>query len=480
MLVKCEQCGAGYDFPVEQLPEDGLRAKCAACGHVMWIRKPGHEDDEDASFDGSIDTPAHAGYSVVHKRPAEVQAPGRALVAASEPPPRVFPPLNDLPADDPDLPAPKPVETIEPRLRADDPDLPAPKPEANPGLPPPGDPNLPAPKPGANRALPPPEDPDLPAPKPRDEPIVRREESADASRGFRLDPADRARREADKPAEPAPEPEPEAPREDVPSMVVDLDHLGTPPPAPKEPEPGPPAPDTSAFTPLTSTPAMPAARPKPAMRDAATMLVAAPEDPGDIRPVKPPSLWQLTLAVFLLSLGAFLGFVSWRNDWRPVWEQPDHSLKVAFGMVREPTVAAPRVRDVVEETPLKGNLEIRGVQIELVQTGKKSRAAVVRGEVHNSSNRRHGHIELRARLFDAPGQPHTRTHRFGCCDTLSPEEATAAAKDPDHAHHQPGTRAIRLDPGQSQPFALVLREVGPRTSHAEVMVHYSEPERNPN
>lgn len=38
MLIHCPQCNAGYEFPVEQLPPDGLRAKCARCSFVMLIK----------------------------------------------------------------------------------------------------------------------------------------------------------------------------------------------------------------------------------------------------------------------------------------------------------------------------------------------------------------------------------------------------------------------------------------------------------
>lgn len=40
MLIRCPRCSAGYEFPVEQLPPDGLRAKCARCAFVMLV-KPG-------------------------------------------------------------------------------------------------------------------------------------------------------------------------------------------------------------------------------------------------------------------------------------------------------------------------------------------------------------------------------------------------------------------------------------------------------
>jgi predicted Zn finger-like uncharacterized protein len=38
MLIRCPRCSAGYEFPVEQLPPDGLRAKCARCAFVMLVK----------------------------------------------------------------------------------------------------------------------------------------------------------------------------------------------------------------------------------------------------------------------------------------------------------------------------------------------------------------------------------------------------------------------------------------------------------
>lgn len=38
MLIRCPQCSAGYEFPVDQLPDAGVKAKCARCGFVMLVR----------------------------------------------------------------------------------------------------------------------------------------------------------------------------------------------------------------------------------------------------------------------------------------------------------------------------------------------------------------------------------------------------------------------------------------------------------
>ena len=38
MIIKCAHCAAAYEFPVKDLPADGMRVKCGSCKHVMLIR----------------------------------------------------------------------------------------------------------------------------------------------------------------------------------------------------------------------------------------------------------------------------------------------------------------------------------------------------------------------------------------------------------------------------------------------------------
>ncbi len=118
MLVACPQCEARYDFPAETLPEEGLRAKCVACGHVLHVTRQGVRNDALVTRRQGLDeeTPALSGYALVTRRS---NRPG-AVPAVSLPPPRIAPvsvadddapldPLEDLgsaPADDDGTPPP--------------------------------------------------------------------------------------------------------------------------------------------------------------------------------------------------------------------------------------------------------------------------------------------------------------------------------------------------------------------------------------
>ena len=476
MLVKCERCGAGYEFPVDQLPPDGLRAKCAACGHVMYARGAGAGDEAD--FDDvemSVDISMNAPPQVAPSRVVQPIKPGRigrALGTAppvSGPPPAVTPPLGVTPSAG--LPTPPPT-----------------KPGAANSTPPPEfGPPPPEPPPEATPA-PPGQVPPMVVNVDRDA-VVRRDD-AQASVGFRIDPEDRARRreqaeqaeQAQLPSEPTegneiapPTPEP-APSSPEPSMVVDLDHLGEdapePQPAPPEPEPD----QVQAFAPLASTSSLPST-PKPAMREAATMLVAAQHelpDPGDIKPVRPPSIFSLVLLVFLLTAGGFLAFVSWSNGWRPVWEEPELSLRVAFGLAERKVPKPPRPPKMVETEPMRGKLEVAEVAVEVVKVNRSQRVAVVQGRLVNKSNRRHARIQLEATLSNAATP--LKTRRFACCSAVPTAQATANTKDAPAA--PPADASI--EPAQSQPFTVVFHDVDRRVdlskAQASVTVTYSEPE----
>jgi hypothetical protein len=118
VLVACPQCEARYDFPAETLPEEGLRAKCVACGHVLHVTRQGVRDDALVTRRQGLDeeTPALSGYALVTRRSNRPAA----APAVSLPPPRVAPmpvadddapldPLEDLgtaPADDDGTPPP--------------------------------------------------------------------------------------------------------------------------------------------------------------------------------------------------------------------------------------------------------------------------------------------------------------------------------------------------------------------------------------
>ncbi len=472
MLVKCERCGAGYDFPVDQLPPDGLRAKCAACGHVMWIRGAGAGDEADfddveMSMDGSMDAPPQ-----VFEPPPRIIQPvplgriGRALGVSTAPP---------------SVDAPPPLATPMPGMSAPPPEFGPPPPE---------------PPPEATPAPPgqvPPKVVDV-----SEDSMVSRDEPQ-ANVGFRIDPKDRESRDTPEPASqatpgpiatPTPTPAPpqdaeeHAPADEEaepgpaePSIVVDLDHLGEDEPEPEE-TPPPDSDQAAAFAPLSSTSSMRKTS-KPAMREASTVLVAAQhaEDPGELKPVRPPSLFRLVLLIFLLAVGGVVAFVSWANDWRPIWEEPELSLRVAFGMAERKAPPPPRAPDMVEAEPMRGKLEVRDLSVEVIKLDRRKRAAVVTGRLVNASNRRHARIELEATLFDAPGAIPLKTRRLGCCTAIAPSQVESVARDGAHAHFKGGPATVQLDPEQSRPFTVVFRDVDLQKAHAAVAVKYSEQER---
>jgi len=415
----------------------------------MWIRGagPGDEadfDDFEMSMDGSLDKPPQ-----VFQPPPRIIQPvplgriGRALGVSTVPPPAEPPPRAATP--------PVGLGTAPPEF----------------GPPPPEPPTATPAPPGTV----PPKVVDI------DDDVVVSREAPQSQVGFRLDPSDRAPLAAEPSVEiAAPTPTP-APAE--PSIVVDLDNIGEDRPAAAEVPVEEPA--QAAFAPLSSTPSMP--RPsKAAMREASTVLVRAQEDvpePGDIRPVRPPSLFRLGLLLVLLAVGGLLAFVSAANDWRPVWEEPELSLRVAFGLAERKAPPRPRIPDMVEAEPMRGNLEVRDLKVSMVKVGRNSRAAVLQGTLVNGSNRRHARIELEATLSRAPGAMPLKTRRLSCCEALSPEQAEAVARDPKHQHYRRAPGNSHVDPEQSQPFTVVFRDVDLGEAHAAVAVKYSEQERPP-
>jgi predicted Zn finger-like uncharacterized protein len=145
MLIHCPQCNAGYEFPPEQLPPDGLRAKCARCGFVMLIRpdigaidpstglsqvpfkrRPGGsevsrkiertaEREIDEGPKVVIDMGQLADAPVVDEDPAEADLPPPIDLAAFAPLSATssLPPSKKIERRAPNLPAPEPIDPSE-------------------------------------------------------------------------------------------------------------------------------------------------------------------------------------------------------------------------------------------------------------------------------------------------------------------------------------------------------------------------------
>ncbi len=48
MDIRCEKCGAVYEFPEENIPPEGLMVKCEECGHVFRVEPPSpHEEEKE-------------------------------------------------------------------------------------------------------------------------------------------------------------------------------------------------------------------------------------------------------------------------------------------------------------------------------------------------------------------------------------------------------------------------------------------------
>jgi len=69
--IVCPQCSAQYDFPIEAVPDEGLRAKCAACDYVMQVARSGEVSGAAAPpavEAPAAEAPAYSGYLLVSRR----------------------------------------------------------------------------------------------------------------------------------------------------------------------------------------------------------------------------------------------------------------------------------------------------------------------------------------------------------------------------------------------------------------------------
>ena len=71
LQIVCPQCSAQYDFPVEAVPDEGLRAKCAACGFVMQVARSdevGEAAPPPVVEAPTAEAPAYSGYLLVSRK----------------------------------------------------------------------------------------------------------------------------------------------------------------------------------------------------------------------------------------------------------------------------------------------------------------------------------------------------------------------------------------------------------------------------
>lgn len=441
MHVKCAQCSAVYDFPVAQLPEAGLRAKCASCGYVMMIKPEAAAPRPSRALSRPPAAAADDDLLVAPKRPSDgsLTAP-----AASSPPPDA----------DEMMVAPK---------------------RPAPGL------SLP---PGAPRAPAAAEDAVVDV---KSDEVVRRRAGGNP-KGIRIDPgaeAPRGRRAGGARTSEVRHSHHREPDPDQPKVIVDIGQLSEAPAAvPAEASPPPADRAEAAFAPLSTPAALGATHLEEAARVAPT---ATPEnfradEPADVRPIKPPGLGWLAFVFVLVVIGGAFVFVWWRNDWTPIWEDPALAMDVALGRAERPVIEPPP-RPVVETASVQGALEVTDVRMELVPTGRKGHVALVQGRLTNGTNRVQRGITLEAILEDAPKGLPLKTRVAACCDVFDAAQAAEVARTPAHPHFANLNRAAasRLMPGESRPFSVILidldDELTRRALHPAVKVRFAEAER---
>lgn len=435
MIVKCAKCQAGYEFPVEQLPSDGLRAKCASCKHVMWIRA-----------DGTDGAPVDSG---AWRRPGRALGEANALETpvSTLPPPVVAPPQHER------TPVPEPAPAAAPVVEL----------------------TLPsgAPRQQAGRDV---------AQVQRDERV--RRGSATANRGFRVaSPSSEGNKRKRKERTVQTAPKAEKDTEQGPSVIIDMGQLsGGAASDPVEAPPEPTGPDPAAFAPLSTAP--------PVTPKARAPIERAPnafdvEAPADIKAVRPPRMWPFVLLLAVLGLGTFVLLVWWRNDWRPIWHDPAAAFEVAIGRRELPALPPENPVPIVEAAVSDGTLVVQQVELEPIRLRDGDRAALVKGVVSNQTNRFQKAIGIEVSLVEIQdeGPLKLKTRIAPCCVVIGPDEAKEIALDPEHPHFSEqidSATQARLAPGESRPFAVVLTGLGKRRRGQEIQaaasIKFSEPE----
>ena len=272
-----------------------------------------------------------------------------------------------------------------------------------------------------------------------------------------------------------------------PKVIVDIGQFSDAVAAPTPEREEALAPDAglaeAAFAPLNTPAPMPGALDGPGLRATVAPPEAfPPDDPADVRPIRPPAMGWLALLALVALLAAAFAYVWWRNDWAPVWENPTLALDVAVGRTNRPALPqAPPT--VVQAAGVEGTLEIGKVRFDAVPLGKKEVAGLISGEIKNNTNRVQRGVTLEAILADAPQGMPLRTRVAACCDVYDVGQAADVARHPDLPHFTDVERAaqVRLMPGETRPFSVILLDVDPellrRPIHPSARVRFAEAER---
>ena len=188
-------------------------------------------------------------------------------------------------------------------------------------------------------------------------------------------------------------------------------------------------------------------------------------DHSEVREIKPPSMARWAVLALVLAVAGFVAFVAVANGGDPIWYQdPVSATKRALGFEKPPPPPKPP-EPVVEAPPMTGELVVEDVEMTMLRLGKKHMIAILRGQVVNRSNRDQHSIVFDADLIDAESSRELSlaTRKADCCAQLDDAAAKSAARQADHPHfsEKSGGENVRLAPGESRRFTIVLRQLDP-------------------
>lgn len=244
-----------------------------------------------------------------------------------------------------------------------------------------------------------------------------------------------------------------------PSVIVDMGQLNDPVETAAAEQA---AAQQAAFAPLAGGAVDPSAAERHRVR---SMPAFDGPEPSEIQEIKPPSMAKWAVLAVVLALAGFVVWVAMANGWDPIWYQdPVTATKRAMGF-EQPPAPPPEPKPVVEVAPMTGDLEVRAVEMTTLKLGRRKLIAILRGEVVNDSNRLRHSIVFDADLIDAESATglSLATRKADCCVMFDDAEAKAAARRADHPHfsEKSGGENVRLAPGESRRFTIVLRDLDP-------------------
>lgn len=265
-----------------------------------------------------------------------------------------------------------------------------------------------------------------------------------------------------------------------PSVIVDIEGLNDPDEVAAAQQA---AATQAAFDPLAGIESAPAAL--SSERHRTRMPVFDGPEPSGIQEIKPPSFARWAVLGLIVILGGFWVYVGFALEWDPLWYQdPLTAVKRVVGFEKAPP-PMPAPTPKVVEAPVTGRLEAVDVEMQLMPMGRKRHLAAVQGVLRNDSNRLHHSIRLKVDLIDTDTNLTVATRKADCCAQFDESAAKTIAAEADHPHfaEKPGGEGLRLAPGESIPFTVLLRDLGDDIDRKpvapEVVIHFSETEKVP-